>query len=72
MNSSHPVRKNSVNNGNEKHFGPGDPESEGESVDPSTYEFEKLAGAANCIHIRCGPNLYTLRKTRTGGLVLNK
>jgi hemin uptake protein HemP len=38
----------------------------------ATLDFDELAGGANCIHIRFGPNLYSLRKTRTGRLVLNK
>jgi hemin uptake protein HemP len=38
----------------------------------ATFDFDELAGSANCIHIRFGPNLYSLRKTRTGRLVLNK
>jgi hemin uptake protein HemP len=38
----------------------------------ATFDFEKLAAGANCILIRFGSNLYSLRKTRTGRLVLNK
>jgi|GEM_PF-5947059 len=38
----------------------------------ATFDFDKLAAGANCILIRFGSNLYSLRKTRTGRLVLNK
>lgn len=41
-------------------------------VDPATYNFDDLAAGTSCIQIRFGQNLYTLRRTRTGRLVLNK
>ncbi|MDA1230060.1 MAG: hemin uptake protein HemP [Planctomycetota bacterium] len=40
--------------------------------DSFSYDFEQLAGGAKCIVIRLGETMYTLRKTRTGKLVLNK
>jgi len=49
-----------------------DQEHGGQSVEHATFEFEDLAAGTSCIQIRSGQNLYTLRKTRTGRLVLNK
>jgi hemin uptake protein HemP len=41
-------------------------------LSPSTYDFEHLACGAKSIMICLGMTLYTLRRTRTGKLVLNK
>jgi hemin uptake protein HemP len=77
MTQNHPDRPGSADDRTDDRTDePGDVlDAEGQtaSVDPaSAYAFEDLAGAANCIQIRFGLNLYTLRKTRTGRLVLNK
>ena len=72
MNQSRPDQPNAADHGSETSGEISDSASDSGSVVSLTFDFEELAGAANCIHIRFGLNLYTLRKTRTGRLVLNK
>lgn len=39
---------------------------------PAILEFEQIANGANSLLIRLGTEIYTLRKTHSGKLILNK
>ena len=72
MSQSNPVREESNDEESDHRAGARNSGVDPESVNFSIYDFDELAGGANCVLIRFGMNLYTLRKTRTGRLVLNK
>ena len=38
----------------------------------ATYDFEELSKGSHCILIRLAAEVYTLRKTQSGKLILNK
>lgn len=39
---------------------------------PAILEFEQIANGANSLLIRLGTEIYTLRRTQSGKLILNK
>lgn len=52
--------------------------SEGcKKIDPTQqpvpeFDYDELSGGSGIVHIRFGESVYSLRRTRTGRLVLNK
>jgi hemin uptake protein HemP len=72
MTQDHPDHSTAADQGPEFGAELRDLERDCQSIDPATYNFEDLAAGTSCIQIRFGQNLYTLRRTRTGRLVLNK
>ena len=39
---------------------------------PAVHEFHTLSNGAHCVLIRLGNEVYTLRRTSSGKLILNK